>query len=165
MKKENKHLSKWYGMTATIFGVGTFPQMPGTAGTAVAMVIFLLTGKTGMLLIMSVIVIGVIAADKYARALGAEDPGEVVIDEAAGYFVSVWGLGPNFALVAFFMFRVVDIIKPFPVRNMEKLPGGFGIMADDVCGGIIVNVLLRVLEWLFFNGGFAAVFKFFGMEA
>jgi phosphatidylglycerophosphatase A len=63
------------------------------------------------------------------------------------------------------MFRVVDIIKPFPVRNMEKLPGGFGIMADDVCGGIMVNALLRALEWLFFNGGFAAVFKFFGMEA
>jgi phosphatidylglycerophosphatase A len=165
VRKENKHLSRWYGMAATVFGVGTFPQMPGTAGTAVAMVIFLLTGEAGMLLILTVIVIGVIAADRYAKALGEEDPGEVVIDEVAGYFVSVWGLGPNFALVAFFLFRVVDILKPFPVRNMEKLPGGVGIMADDVCGGIIVNMLLRVLEWLFFNGGFTVVFKFFGMEA
>ncbi|MDR2780193.1 MAG: phosphatidylglycerophosphatase A [Synergistaceae bacterium] len=157
-------LSKWYGVAATVFGVGMFPQMPGTAGTAVAMVIYLLTGESNILLILSVTALGVISADRYAKAIGAEDPGEVVIDEVAGYFVSVWGLGLRFALVAFFLFRVVDIIKPFPVRNMEKLPGGFGIMADDICGGIIVNVLLRFLEWFFFSGGFAAVFKFLGME-
>jgi phosphatidylglycerophosphatase A len=164
VRKVNEHLSKWYGVIATVFGVGAVPRMPGTAGTAVAMVIFLLAGGPGVFLILAVAAIGTIAADRYAKAAGAEDPGEVVIDEVAGYFVSVWGLGPNFALVAFFLFRVVDIIKPFPVRNMEKLPGGFGIMADDICGGIMVNVLLRVLEWLFFDGGFSVVFKFFGME-
>jgi phosphatidylglycerophosphatase A len=152
-------------MTATVFGVGMFPHMPGTAGTAVGMVIFLLTGEAVMFLILPVAVIGAIASDRYAREIGAEDPGEIVIDEVAGYFASVWGLGPDFALVAFFMFRLVDIIKPFPVRNMEKLPGGVGIMADDICGGVMVNALLRILQWLFFSGGFAEVFRFFGMEA
>jgi phosphatidylglycerophosphatase A len=138
--------------------------MPGTAGTAVALIVFLLTGAPGMFTILAVAAIGAIAAGRYAKEAGAEDPGEVVIDEVAGYFVSVWGLGPDFAVVAFFLFRIVDIIKPFPVRSMEKLPGGIGIMADDICGGIMVNAMLRGLHWLFFSGEISAVFKYFGME-
>jgi phosphatidylglycerophosphatase A len=154
---------KWYGMIATLFGIGSFPKMPGTAGTAAALFVLLLTGTPNIFLILTLSVVGAIAADRYAKEAGAEDPGEVVVDEAAGYFVSMWGLRLDFAIAAFFLFRVVDIIKPFPVREMEKLPGGVGIMADDICGGVMVNLILRLLNWLFFYGGFAAVFEFFGI--
>jgi phosphatidylglycerophosphatase A len=162
MPKVREHVSKWYGMIATVFGAGAFPKMPGTIGTAAALCAFLLIGVSSVFLILPLAVIGTISADRYAKEVGEEDPGEIVIDEVTGYFVSVWALSLDFAIVAFFLFRVVDIIKPFPVRKMEKLPGGVGIMADDICGGIMVNVMLRVLAWLFFSGGLAELYKFFG---
>ena len=157
------HTRTWYGMTATVMGIGTYSRMPGTLGSAAALLIFQLTGYNSILLIVLIAVIGTVAADKYARAVSRDDPGEVVIDEVAGFFVSVWGLDRNFGIVGFFLFRIVDIVKPFPVRQMEKLPGGIGIMADDICGGIMVNLLLRALEWLFFAGGLETAFKFFGI--
>ena len=153
----------WYGMTATLMGLGTRSKMPGTLGTAAALFFFMLTGYNGIPLIVFIAAIGAVAADKYARAVSRDDPGEVVIDEVAGFFVSVWGLGRSFGLVGFFLFRIVDILKPFPVRHMEKLPGGIGIMADDICGGIMVNLMLRALQWLFFADGLEAVFGFFGV--
>jgi phosphatidylglycerophosphatase A len=149
-------------MTATVLGIGTFSRMPGTLGSAAALLFFQLTGYNSIPLIIAIAVIGTIAADRYARAVSRDDPGEVVIDEVAGFFISVWGLGRNFGLVGFFLFRIVDIVKPFPVRQMERLPGGIGIMADDICGGIMVNLILRALEWLFLLGGLEEVYRFFG---
>ena len=151
-------------MTATVMGIGTFSVMPGTLGSAAALILFLLTGYNSIPLIILIAITGAIAADKYARAVSRDDPGEVVIDEVAGFFVSVWGLDRNFAIVGFFLFRIVDIVKPFPVRQTERLPGGIGIMADDICGGIMVNLILRALGWLFFAGGLEMAFKFFGIE-
>jgi len=138
-------------------------MMPGTLGSAAALLFFLLTGYNSIPLIIIIAVTGAIAADKYARAVSRDDPGEVVIDEVAGFFVSLWGLGRDFAIVGFFLFRIVDIVKPFPVRQMEKLPGGIGIMADDICGGIMVNLILRALGWLFFADGLETAFRFFGV--
>jgi len=157
------HKRTWYGMIATVMGVGTFSRMPGTLGSAAALLIFLLTGYNSITLIILITIAGTFAADKYARAVSGDDPREVVIDEVAGFYVSVWGFGRNFAVVGFFMFRLVDIVKPFPVRQMERLPGGIGIMADDICGGVMVNLLLRTLELLFFKGGLETAFKFFGV--
>ena len=157
------HTRTWYGMTATVMGVGTLSRMPGTLGTAVALLVFLLTGYNSMPLIILIVAAGTVAANRYAREVSRDDPGEIVIDEVAGFFVSVWGLGRNFGIVGFFLFRIIDIVKPFPVRQLEKLPGGIGIMADDICGGIMVNVILRALGWLFLAGGLETVFKFFGV--
>jgi len=157
------HTRTWYGMTATVMGIGTFSVMPGTLGSAAALVFFLLTGYNSIPLIILITAVGAVASDKYARAVSRDDPGEVVIDEVAGFFVSVWGLDRNFAIAGFFLFRIVDIVKPFPARQMEKLPGGVGIMADDVCGGVMVNLILRALGWLFFADGLETVFRFFGV--
>jgi phosphatidylglycerophosphatase A len=165
MNDEIRHTRSWYGIVSTVFGIGTFSGMPGTLGTAAAMAAFLLTGYNSVLLIIFVAVVGTIAAGKYASATSKDDPGEVVIDEVAGYFVSVWGFGKDFAIVGFFLFRIVDIVKPFPVRQLERLPGGVGIMADDLCGGVMVNLLLRALRWLFFGGGLESVFRFIGLGA
>jgi phosphatidylglycerophosphatase A len=97
--------------------------------------------------------------------IGLSDPGEVVIDEVAGYWTSMLGLDSSNAIAAFFLFRVVDIVKPFPVDSMEKLPGGIGIMADDVCGGLIVNLILRLVSWMLFEDGFGAVSRHLGVLA
>ena len=153
----------WYEMVATVMGIGKFSRMPGTLGSAAAFLIFQLTGYNSIPLIVLTAIAGAAAADKYSRAVSGDDPSEVVIDEFAGFFVSVWGLGREFAIVGFFLFRIVDIVKPFPVRQMEKLPGGIGIMADDICGGVMVNLMLRALQWLFFAGGMEAAFEFFGI--
>lgn len=61
------------------------------------------------------------------------------------------------------LFRVIDILKPFPVRQTERLSGGIGIMADDVCGGIMCNLLIRLLLWLFLGGGITAIYAYFGI--
>ena len=161
----NAHTRTWYGMTATVMGIGTLSRMPGTLGTAVALLFFMLTGYNSIPLIVLITAAGAVAADKYARATGNGDPSEVVIDEVAGFLVSVWGLGRSLGIVGFFLFRILDIVKPFPARHLEKLPGGAGIMADDICAGIMANLILRALEWLFFAGGLEVVFGLFGVGA
>ena len=112
--------------------------------------------------IASVAVIGTIAADKYEKAVEREDPPEVVIDEVAGCWIACWGFEPTYAIVGLFLFRIIDITKPFPVREMERLPGGIGIMADDIAGGIMANLLLRAMTWLFFGGGMETILGLVG---
>jgi len=163
--KSNPHVKTWYGMIATFATAGMYTKMPGTVGTFVAFILLLSFGGIPLWVLALTVLAGTAAADRYAKNTGREDPGEVVVDEVAGYWVSMIGLDPTFAIVAFFMFRVIDIIKPFPVGKMEKLPGGIGIMADDICGGAIVNVLLRLLHWLFFGDGVSYISKLLGIGA
>ena len=106
--------------------------------------------------------IGCYAADKYEKAAGREDPGEAVIDEVVGVWISSWGFELTYAVVALFLFRIVDITKPFPVKEFEKLPGGIGIMADDIAGGVIVNLLLHFIHWLIFAGGLSTILELIG---
>ncbi len=143
----------WYGMVATVGGVGTRTKMPGTLGTLVAFLILIAMKGVSFPLLVAVILLGFFASDIYAKKTAKDDPQEIVIDEVAGYWVSMIGLDVSYAIVGFFLFRIVDIIKPFPVRTMERLPGGIGIMADDICGGVMVNLLLRFLTWFFFANG------------
>jgi len=155
----------WYGMVATIGGTGLSPWAPGTAGSAVALLVSVLLGSFSRLgglhwalILLGTTLLGTLAADRYARRIGVEDPKEVVVDEVAGYWAALWGLPPSYAIPAFFLFRIVDILKPFPVSLAERLPGGAGIMADDLVGGIFANLFLRAVTWLFLGGGFAALF-------
>jgi phosphatidylglycerophosphatase A len=140
----------WTGLIATLCGLGNIGKMPGTVGSAAALLILVLFGGINIVVLLVTILIGTFAADKYAREAAVNDPREVVIDEVAGYWTSMAGLDISSAVTAFFLFRVVDIVKPFPVGNLERLPGGIGIMADDVCGGIIVNIVLRFITWSLF---------------
>jgi phosphatidylglycerophosphatase A len=106
-------------------------------------------------------VLGVFTTTRYSLGQKREDPSEVVIDEVIGTWVAVTGLSPGLGLPALFLFRVFDIIKPFPVNTAEKLPGGLGIMVDDVVAGVYANVIVRAVEWLFLAGGIAAVYERF----
>jgi phosphatidylglycerophosphatase A len=136
---------------ATGFGSGYSPVVPGTAGSLVGLLLFLpahALPPAGLLAAMAVLVVaGVAAAGHVARMTGLEDPGIVVIDEVAGMWVSLLflPLTPVTAVAAFVIFRIFDVVKPFPARRLEDLPGGYGIMCDDLMAGAYANLVLRGL--------------------
>lgn len=104
-------------------------------------------GWIGLLVVVAVISVPVAGAE--ARAFDRKDPGRVVIDEALGFLVTVCFLpfSPLMVLAGFLVFRVLDVIKPPPARWLEHLPGGWGIVLDDVAAGIWGNLLLRLGLW------------------
>ena len=126
---------------ATVGGVGWFPVAPGTAGSAAGVVIYLLSNGWSPLaqvaLLLAVTMVGVWASGVAEKELKKEDPGPVVIDEVAGQLLTLFltGVGWKGALAGFIIFRVLDILKPFPARRFERLHGGLGIMADDLMAG------------------------------
>ena len=134
---------------ATGFGSGYAPFAPGTAGSLVGLLLFLpiagLAWPTQLAATAAVTLVGVLAAGHVARILGRKDPGLVVVDEVAGQWITFVALPvtPVTALAGFLLFRLMDIVKPWPARDLEQLPGGFGIMADDVAAGIYAHLLLR----------------------
>jgi phosphatidylglycerophosphatase A len=144
---------------ATGFYVGRVPLAPGTFGSLLGLPLcFLLAGiqlPAAVVGVLMLIALAVWSAGVAERTLGRPDPGCIVIDEIAGMVVAFIGLPFNLttAGVGFILFRALDILKPFPIRVLDKrLPGGPGIVADDVVAGIFTNVLLRIL--LIFLGGY-----------
>ncbi len=145
-------------LVSTVCGLGRFSTMPGTVASAAALLFALFIPPTWYLIAI-VCVVGTIASDRYARETGRTDPGEIVIDEVAGMWAAIFALPQSMWLPALLLFRILDILKPFPVGAAESLPGGIGIMADDVVGGICTNLLLRGLHLFFFGGGIALIFR------
>jgi phosphatidylglycerophosphatase A len=143
---------------ATWFGCGYSPVAPGTVGSAAAVLLALLLDHyagwqpwhIGVLGIVTVLP-GIWASAVEARLSGKDDPGQVVIDEVAGQWITLAGAGvfnwKTYA-AAFLLFRILDIWKPAPVRQLERLHGGVGIMADDCMAGIYGAVLLGLGRWL-----------------
>lgn len=132
---------------ATAGGVGYAPVAPGTAGSLLALLIFLvlplsLLGR--VLVFLTVVGIGGWAAGRAERLLGVKDPSSVVVDEIAGMGLSVLILPRHVGLflAAFVLFRFLDIAKPFPIRQSQTLPGGLGVMLDDLLAGIYTLALL-----------------------
>ena len=102
-------------------------------------------------MIAVVIVLAVWLAGASEKLLGRKDPGCIVIDEIAGMLVTMAGLPFTFftAVAGFVLFRILDILKPFPIRTLErKIPGGTGIVIDDVVAGIIANITLRIMLYM-----------------
>lgn len=136
---------------ATGFGAGYSKIAPGTAGTAVGLVLFvplsLLPARGQLAATVLVFVLGLVASTHVARRISRKDPGIVVIDEIVGLWVSLLflPLTPTLAALGFLLFRLLDMVKPFPARQFEALPEGLGIMADDVMAGIYANLILRVI--------------------
>lgn len=137
-------------LLATAGGAGYAPVAPGTVGSAVGAIAYLLTRHwpAGWQLAAAdaVTTAGVWAAGEAARHFGRHDPGQVVIDEVAGQWLTLLltGVGPVGAVIGFFLFRVLDVTKPWPARRMETLPSGLGIMADDLMVALYGNVLLQI---------------------
>ena len=135
-------------LITTGFFSGYSQFAPGTAGSAVAMVIYLLLPEMSMLswgVLLAFLFLLAVPAAYAGEALWGKDPGPVVIDEIVGYFVTVAFLpfSVGLAVAGFFIFRVLDILKPPPARQSESLPGGWGVVVDDVVAGIYGNLILR----------------------
>ena len=140
---------------ATAGYAGYFPIAPGTVGSAVGVLVYLLVWWTGspvveVALIALTFAAGTWAATHAERFFGGIDPGPVVIDEVLGMLVTLAFIpvGWSGILAGFVLFRVFDVIKPYPANRLEKFHGGFGIMADDAMAGIYANLALRALMWL-----------------
>ena len=145
-----KLLDKVALLMATGLGSGYSKVAPGTAGSLVGLLLFLpLAGRPWPLQLgatLVVTVLGVFAAQRVATLVARKDPGLVVVDEVAGQWITFVSLPftPAIAVAGFLLFRAMDIVKPWPARALERLPGGLGIMADDVAAGIYAQLLLRV---------------------
>lgn len=140
---------------ATAAYCGYFPIAPGTAGSAAGLVVYLLVwwSRSPVVeagLIALVFAAGTWTATQAERYFGGTDPGPVVIDEVLGMLVTLAFIPVSWsgALVGFLIFRVYDVIKPYPANRLERLHGGFGIMADDAMAGIYANLTLRLVIWL-----------------
>lgn len=138
---------------ATVGGIGFFPFAPGTVGSAAGIGVYLLTrhwpGPWQVALLVAITLVGVWASGVAASALKREDPGPVVIDEVAGQLVTLCltGAGVTGAIIGFFVFRLFDIIKPYPARQLEQLHGGVGIVADDVMAGVYGWIVVTGILW------------------
>ena len=137
---------------ATWFGCGLSPVAPGTVGSLGALPLYFAVRSGGAAAIAAtatvVTVIGVWAADVVAPPSRVKDPQFVVVDEVAGALIALAAAPRSFAgvAVAIALFRAFDIVKPFPARDAERLPGGWGIMLDDVAAGLQAAAVLGGLR-------------------
>lgn len=143
---------------ATAGGAGYFPFAPGTVGSAVGIAVYLLTKQLDpsvqIALFVAICVVGTWASTVAATHFGREDPGYVVVDEVAGQLATLLLLDVGLvgAGIGFVIFRILDIIKPWPANRLEALHGGLGIMADDIMvgayGWVLLWGLMYFVPWL-----------------
>ncbi|MFH0995174.1 MAG: phosphatidylglycerophosphatase A [Pseudomonadota bacterium] len=131
---------------------GYSPVVPGTAGSLAALIpcgmLSLLPLPVSAMLLIAFIVLSIWVAELAENIVGQKDPGCIVIDEFAGMMITLLGIHFTWqsALAGFIIFRVMDILKPFPIRYLEQtIPGGAGIVVDDVAAGVAAHLLLRLL--------------------
>ncbi|MGD8930540.1 MAG: phosphatidylglycerophosphatase A [Lysobacterales bacterium] len=143
------------GFLALGFGSGLSPAAPGTAGTLAAVPLAALLVQLPPLLFWPVLaalfLIGVYVCGHTSRRLGRHDPGSIVWDEMVGYWLVVAFVPMHWAwwLAAFLLFRFFDIVKPWPIRWLDRrVGGGFGIMLDDVVAGVFATVVLLIAQRL-----------------
>ena len=138
------------------FGSGLSPVAPGTAGTLLAVPIYLVVAEWGLLYYSRFIVVTLLAGiwlcDVASRQLGVHDHPGIVWDEFVGFWIAMWALPAEWVwiLAGFLAFRFFDILKPWPVSQLDKkVPGGLGIMIDDVVAGVMACASVHVLFRLF----------------
>jgi phosphatidylglycerophosphatase A len=139
-------------LIATSFGIGRARFAPGTVASLAALPFaFAMAHFAGPLILaaaaLAAYAAGIWATGVYARLVGKDDPGECVIDEVAGQWLAC-ALSPlTFAgyALAFILFRAFDVAKPWPISRAEKLPGGFGVMTDDLLAGLIAGSIVALV--------------------
>jgi phosphatidylglycerophosphatase A len=141
---------------ATAGYAGYFPIAPGTVGSAIGLLVYGLVWWTQSVavevsLIVILFAVGVWAGTSAERYFGGIDPGPIVLDEVVGMLITLAFIPVGWtAIVAgFVLFRIFDVLKPFPAARLEKLHGGLGVMADDAVAALYANVSLRVLQAIF----------------
>jgi phosphatidylglycerophosphatase A len=160
-----KPKTRWAWTLATFFGAGRLQPGPGTYGSVAAVILWFLAAHifhpaqailalATTFAALLITAIGIPASTIVARESGRHDPGFVVIDEVAGQLFALILMRPTWqqAVLALLLFRLFDIWKPFPIRRLEALPDGTGIMLDDVAAGLLallVGVLITQLTHRF----------------
>ncbi len=156
-------------LIATVLGAGYIPLVPGTVGSAISVAAFLLLRQFGgepfiafhAVAVALLTLIGVWACSETEKCLGSRDPHQAIMDEVIGQQVALMGLpyGPlppamlwasgwKYFLAAFILFRIFDVAKPFPIRRSERLPGGWGVIADDVVAGAFSFLVILIWRML-----------------
>lgn len=155
----SKVKTKWAWTLGTFFGAGLLRPGPGTYGSIAALGLWYAAAHvfhpaaTTLIIATTVAataatLIGIPAATIVARESGREDPGHVVIDEVAGQLIALIVMRPDWqhAVIALILFRIFDIWKPWPIRRLEALPEGTGIMLDDVAAGVLALIVGLVIS-------------------
>ncbi len=149
-------MNKFSEYISTLFGIGYFPKAPGTAGTLFAALVYFAlpnqwfncwqNSSLALIAIIAGSIISVFFISKAEEGLG-HDNGKIVLDEFWGYFIAVLFLPKTLAVIvaAFVLFRIFDILKPEPINVLQKLPKGWGVMADDIMAGVYANVVLQIV--------------------
>ena len=143
-------ISEWI---ATCFKVGYLPFAPGTWGSVFAILLWWVLLKDLNTFIFGVVIIiflliGIVVSNIIIDQSGDHDPSHIIIDELVGQWLALFLLPEGFFNIAisFILFRFFDIIKPWPIRLIEKLPKGLGVMSDDLTAGLITLVLIQVIN-------------------
>jgi len=141
-------------LIATTLGVGYAPVAPGTFGSAAGLLLWAVMPRAASahaLTIVALFVVGSWSGTVAERHFGRTDPGQVVIDEVMGMLITLFmnPVGWRGALLGFLLFRIADVLKPFPANRLEALPGGIGVMADDAMAAVYANLALRAARWVF----------------
>jgi phosphatidylglycerophosphatase A len=152
----NRAAPLWATLVATFFGAGRLHPGPGSWGSAATIFLWWVLTRwiplswqtqSAILLAILVVLIGIPAATRVTRAAGIEDPGFVVIDEVAGQLITLIAVPVSWKslVLGFILFRGFDIVKPPPVRSLERLPEGVGIVIDDVGAGLYALAVMQFL--------------------
>ncbi len=136
---------------ATFFGIGFFPLAPGTLTSLIVVILYKfflhsLSWPVYLLIFLGLFFVGVFVATEYSSELGKKDPRKIVIDEASGQLLVLFQLPTSWflLLLGFFLFRIFDIIKPYPIRKIENLKKGWGIMTDDILAALYAIIIVRL---------------------
>jgi len=135
------------------FYTGYSPYISGTVGSLAALIIYLIPGFENLFIIVPAIIIfmvyGIHVGNKFESEYG-KDPSQCTVDEVVGTWISLIALPKTIGIIitAFFLWRILDIIKPPPARNLERLKGGLGIMIDDVISGIYTLIIMHLVVYL-----------------
>jgi phosphatidylglycerophosphatase A len=149
-----RRVSDYLALSIATCGVGYLPLMPGTFGSMVGVGIFLLLVRMPVMVLLAILVTtfaGIWAASRAEELSGRKDPGKVVVDEVAGQLIALLPLtllprwSRSAVIVSFILFRVFDIVKPYPAGRLERLKGGLGIMCDDLVAGAYAAVIASII--------------------
>ena len=145
-------MNRFILLLATGFGVGYSPIAPGTLGTLIAILIYYFLSEIPSPLyeitLIGFFFLSVWVSENAERLFGKKDDQRIVIDEIVGFLITMLWVPKTirFIVIGFFLFRFFDILKPFPIRHVEKrFKGGFGVVLDDVAAGVYANVVLQFI--------------------
>jgi phosphatidylglycerophosphatase A len=149
-------MNRFILILATGFGVGYSPIAPGTLGTLVAIPVYYFLSNIQSpiyeITLIASFFLSVWISQNAEKSFGKRDDPRIVIDEMMGFLITMLWVPQTtwFIIIGFFLFRLFDIIKPFPIRRLEKgLKGGFGIVLDDVLAGVYSNIILQIISYYF----------------